>query len=94
MAKAMALETTFEDWKPLALDAAIEHLTRYGQISADDLHGLIEEPNHPSWWGALFKDPEFKKNAVWHGECKNSTRKGHQGSMIRIWRHKPLRGAA
>lgn len=75
MAKAMALETTFEDWKPLALDAAIEHLTRYGQISADDLHGLIE-------------------NAVWHGECKNSTRPGRQGSMIRIWRHKPLRGAA
>ena len=84
MAKALALETTFEDWKPLALDAAIEHLTRYGQISADDLHGLIEEPTHPSWWGALFKDPEFK----------NSTRKGRQGSMIRIWRHKPLRGAA
>ena len=66
MAKALALETTFEDWKPLALDAAIEHLARYGQISADDLHG----------------------------ECKNSTRKGRQGSMIRIWRRKTLRGAA
>lgn len=90
MARAMALETTYEEWAAAALAAVDAVFAEQDTLTADDLHGRVEEPDHPNWWGALFKTQEFKQTARWCGECKNSTRKGRAGSMIRVWRRRQL----
>lgn len=86
MARPIAIEKPFDEWFPDALAAARSVLAEHGVITADDLHGMCDEPDNPNWWGALFKSSEFQRLAVWGGECKNSSRPSRSGSMIRVWR--------
>ena len=49
MARAMALETTYEEWAAAALAAVDAVFAEQDTLTADDLHGRVEEPDHPNW---------------------------------------------
>lgn len=51
----MALETTYEEWAAAALAAVDAVFAEQDTLTADDLHGRVEEPDHPNWWGRSSK---------------------------------------
>ena len=54
-------------------------------FSADDIHGVVDEPLHPNKYGALMH--ALKPHLELVGYTR-STRAGRNGSLLRLWRVK------
>lgn len=72
-----------EDWIAKARDMAGWIAKESGQVSINDIRGVIDLPDdyHPSTWGAIFKSKDFQ--AV--GYCQATHASAH-ARVVRIYK--------
>ena len=74
-----------EDWIAKARDMAWWIAKQSGQVSINDIRGVIDLPDdyHPSTWGAVFKSKDFE--AV--GYCQATHPSAH-ARVVRVYKLK------
>lgn len=86
MARPLALEQDREAWLEKTVDMIRRLAAVNTTITADDLHGLVPEPDHPNWWGLAFRLAAAQKIITNQPPAfRTSTRAARAGGIIRIW---------
>ena len=86
MARSLALEQDREAWLENTVDMIYRLAAVNTTITADDLHGLVSEPDHPNWWGLAFRRAAAQKIITNQPPAfRTSTRAARAGGIIRIW---------
>jgi hypothetical protein len=76
----------YTDWIEQSVPIVLAWFKPGMELTADDLHGVVDEPMHPNQWGGLIH--ALKPHLELVGYCR-STRPDRNGGLIRRWRVKP-----
>lgn len=70
-----------ESWVERARGIALSFAQINGTVTADIVRALIEPPEHPNAWGAIFRH----KNLRWTGKMRASATASRHAGLQRVW---------
>ncbi len=80
---AVQLDLLQRDWCE-RMEGIVLLTMRGRTFTSDDLHGVLDTPEHPNWWGVLLARMK-NKGLVQRIGYQPSTRKAANGRPIALW---------